>query len=115
MIKGGTVAVHDSVIQGTGTEGLAEPEYKNSGFSDTGDGIYLETNYEWSIEVTVTGQNTRVTSAGAYAVRKHAADDVGAVISLHEGSYNTDVSAYLAVGAAQSADGNGNYTVSMTK
>ncbi len=114
VIKGGTVAVHDTVIRGTGTpEQIAEPEYFKSGFSDTGDGIYLETNYDGGIEVTVTGKSTHISSASAYAVRKFAADDVGAVISLHEGTYNTDVSAHLAIGAQQSVDAEGNYTVSM--
>lgn len=108
VVKGGTVTVHNSVIRGTGTaEQITEPQYSMSGFSDTGDGIYLEANYEWEAYVTVTGAGTVVTSANAYAVRKYMAEEIDADIYLKGGRYSTDVRDYLAPGAVQTQTENG--------
>ncbi len=115
VVKGGVVTVENSVIRGTGTgTEIREPEYTASGFSDTGDGIYLEANYEWTTEINVYGDKTVVSSASAQAVRKYMADDAGATISLYGGTYSTDVSAYLAAGASVSATNDGSYKVTLS-
>lgn len=113
VVKGGTVSVNDSVISGIGTEDqISEPQYSNSGFTDTGDGIYLEANYEWEATITVTGNKTVVTSANAFAVRKYMFEDSDSDIYIHSGTYNTDVSEYLADGVMQSENESGEFVVS---
>ena len=65
-IKGGTVTIDGeitkdsenaqvggTVIRGTGAK--QTPGTANSGFTDTGDAIYVETNYNYPIELTVSG------------------------------------------------------------
>lgn len=112
VVKGGTVSVKDSTIRGIGTaDQITEPKYSNSGFADTGDGIYLEANYEWAAEITVTGDNTVVTSANAFAVRKYMSDDADTNIYIYSGTYSTDVSEYLAEGAEQSENESGEFVV----
>lgn len=105
VVKGGTVNINDSTVRGIGEAGqISEPAYSLSGFTDTGDGIYLEANYEWTTEVNVTGSNTVVTSANAKAVRKYMIDEAGASITVSGGAYSSDVSEYLATGATQTFD-----------
>lgn len=113
VVKGGVVNINDSVIKGTGTiDQISDPKYAVSGFTDTGDGIYLEANYDWNAEITVTGDNTVVTSANAEAVRKYMFEETDAHIYISGGTYSKDVSAYLADGATQVKDESGNFVVS---
>lgn len=110
VVKGGSVIINDSIINGTGTteQITQDPQYSLSGFSDTGDGIYLEANYEWTTEITITGANTKVTSANAYAVRKFMEEEEQASIQISGGTFSTDVDKYLAPGATQThVDGEG--------
>lgn len=116
VVKGGTVSINNSVVRGIGTEDqITAPEYLNSGFSDTGDGIYLEANYDWETVITVTGDKTVVTSANAFAVRKYMLEDEDSRIYIYSGTYNTDVSEYLADGALQSENENNEFIVSFSK
>lgn len=67
-IKGGTVTVRDSVISGTGSgTDLQLAAAFSGGFTDTGDGVYMEATYSWPATLILKGDN-RVTSANAYAV-----------------------------------------------
>ena len=112
VVKGGTVTVEDSTVRGIGgVDEIDEPAYLNSGFSVTGDGIYLEANYDWTADIKVLGAKTNVTSASALAVRKFEPDAPGANIVIEGGNYSTDVSEYLAKDAVQSANADGSYTV----
>ena len=114
VVKGGDVTINDSIVKGTGTKDqITDPKYSMSGFSDTGDGIYLEANYEWDATITVTGDRTVVTSENAFAVRKYMAEEEGAYIYLKAGIYNTDVNAYLATGAQQFKSGENSFVVQM--
>ena len=98
-VKGGTVNIESSVIRGTGES--FEPTYSLSGWTDTGDGVYLEANYEWSTEVNLTGSCT-VTSAYGEALRMFSPDAENAKITVSGGTYSTDVSQYLAEGCTVS-------------
>ena len=63
-VKGGVVTVNNSNITGTGAYHAAARA--NSGWTDTGDGIYIEAGYDWNASVTVKGNST-VQSVNAYA------------------------------------------------
>jgi len=65
-VKGGKVTISNSTITGTGD--WAEPKASGSGFTDTGDGVYVEAVYDWSTTVIIKGENTEITSKNAYAV-----------------------------------------------
>ncbi|MBR4768590.1 MAG: hypothetical protein IK088_06400 [Lachnospiraceae bacterium] len=85
-VKGGTVAITDSRISGTGRFTAARAS--GGGWTDTGDGIYVEATYNWNVSVTVKG-NTVVTSANAYAAELFGVTGAGiGRIILQDGTYS---------------------------
>lgn len=125
-VKGGTVRVYGSAISGLGkvAENF-EPAFSGSGFSDTGDGIYIETNYGWSIDVeigsaTVDGANggavTResvITSQYGLPVQVYEPNAKHVTVTIVSGLFSDAVpDAYIAAGSGQSFGENG-YTVSV--
>lgn len=66
-IKGGTATIIDSTIVGNGTP-YNIPTNAGSGFTDTGDGVYVEAVYDWSATVIIKGEATKISSAAGYAV-----------------------------------------------
>lgn len=107
VVKGGHVKLISCQVKGTGA--YTEPAYNDSGFSDTGDGVYVEANYDAEILVELYG-DCYVTSENAKAVRKFKADATNAAIVIYGGSFSSSVTDYIAQGAT-SADGG--YTVTM--
>lgn len=73
-IKGGSVTVADSTVTGTGAYTAAR--FSASGWTDTGDGIYLEGGYTWDAAVVVKGESI-VTSENAYAVELFGKEGTG--------------------------------------
>lgn len=67
ILKGGTMNIYDSTIQGTGEVDVNDAAIVTSGYTDTGDGIYVEAGYAWSTSLILKGQN-KVISDKAYAV-----------------------------------------------
>lgn len=57
-IKGGTVTIRNCIVNGTAEKGFVpmEEEVKASrnGWLDTGAGVYVEANYDWADEITLT-------------------------------------------------------------
>lgn len=102
VLKGGHTKITSCNIKGTGAYG--EPAYKDSGWADTGDGVYLEANYTWETVVEMHGSNV-VKSDSALAVRKFEAEAPNACIAIYGGTFNSDVSAYVGEGAVVSEDG----------
>lgn len=114
VVKGGTVNVIDSAVRGTGT--YKEPEYESSGWTDTGDGIYVEANYDREIVVNILGENTSVSSTevNTLAVRKYMADADNAAIAISGGTFSSDVSSYLdATAGAAMITQDGKYVVTV--
>ena len=104
VVKGGSVNVINSTVKGTGTNPDPLPDDPNdlpmSGWTETCDGIYLEANYTgWETKVTVSGDNTVVTSVSGLAVRQFPVGDAyQATITITGGTYGSDVKDYLADG-----------------
>ncbi len=98
-VKGGTVNIVNSSVCGTGAL-HTEPAYQTSGWTDTGDGIYLEASYECDVIINISGDNTTVKSdaEGSVAVRKYKEEAPHATISISGGSFDSDVSAFVASG-----------------
>jgi len=95
-LKGGEITIEDCEIKGTGTaEQITEPALSGSGFADTGDGVYIETNYSWPTIVKISGENMRVTSVNAYAVRQYESTAEHVSVVITGGIYSSDVTAFV--------------------
>ncbi len=55
VIKGGSVSVYGSTIIGNGA--YTEPVFAQSGFTDTGDAVYAETNYGYEISLYISADS----------------------------------------------------------
>lgn len=85
VVKGGTVTIIDSEITGTGDYHPATNS--PSGYTDTGDGVYVEATYNWSATVLLKGNN-KVRSDHAYAVELFGMEGRGpGKIAVYDGSY----------------------------
>ena len=116
-IKAGDLTVTDSTVKEIGAAG--EPGFENSGFSETGDAIYVETNYNQPIHIRVTATAeglTNILSTNAQAVRSYEDIDKATQVtmSLEGGIYSTDVSKYVADGYACKQTGDNRYVVGQT-
>lgn len=104
-VKGGTVDITDCVVTGTGAfSGLPEPsKLSGTGWTDTGDGIYLEANYDWPSKISISGNKTKITSweENTLAVRMYPENSAQAEIIISGGSYSSDVSDFLKTGYIQ--------------
>ena len=56
VIKGGHVSIENSKIEGTGA--YQEAELSKSGFTDTGDAVYVETGFGYDILLEISGKDT---------------------------------------------------------
>ena len=100
-VKGGTVNIVDSQIRGTGEK--QEPAFSTSGYTDTGDAIYVETNYENAVEITISQKDeinsaTTITSTYGYAIQVYEPDAPQVEINLLGGTYSSDVSEFAEEG-----------------
>lgn len=87
-IKGGMLTVKNCTVTGTGEMTVVAAGSSKSGFSDTGDGIYVEATYTWSATVVLEGENNVVTSDKAYAVELFGAEEKGpGSIMINSGTY----------------------------
>jgi len=99
-VKGGDVHIIDSVITATGDGDPTNmtPGVSNSGVTDTGAGIYLETNYGWSMSVTVEGSRTVVNSEKDLAIRVNLPNAPNATVRVMGGTFNSSVADFVADG-----------------
>lgn len=98
-LKAGELLIHNSKIVGTGFgEQITEPSYQGSGFSDTGDALYLEDSYNRDMIVRISGDETELTSAAGLAVRVFAENSSYADVQITGGSYCSDVSEFVVEG-----------------
>lgn len=110
VIKGGTANIVNSTVvgNGDGKEPPSDPaELPVSGWTDTGDGIYLEASYtSWTTTVTISGSDTHVSSLNALAVRQYPLAVPQASLTITGGTFDSSVSAYLPSGYIETeADG----------
>ena len=97
-VKGGDVLIMDTYVTGTGTadDGIQEPTenmLSGSGYVDTGDAIYVETNYKRPISVTVSGYCV-IKSASAKCIRVFPEANY-VQIQITGGTFGEDISKYL--------------------
>lgn len=100
VVKCGSARIQDSTVIGLGDQTLQAPGLSGGGFYDTGDGVYVETNYTWSeTTVEITG-NSKVSARAeqSMAVRKYLPDADNATIIVTGGLFSTDVSDFVPKG-----------------
>ena len=107
-VKGGTVSIVDSDIQGNGTDPvIVEPgKFANSGFLDTGDAVYIETNYGYETIVNVSGDSKLISSNGE-SLRVHDVNATNVTVKVESGTFKPALSSpdYLAEGVIQTGPG----------
>lgn len=108
-LKGGTTCVLDSTVSATGSTPSA-PAITGSGFTDTADGIYIETGYGYEILLEIT--NSTVESETGYAVQVYEPNTDDVNVKIYSGKFSTDVSAFLAAASTQEELDTGYYRVS---
>ena len=94
-VKGGDVTVIDSEVNGTGEQPQA-PAAAAGGWTDTGDGIYVEATYPWAANVVIKG-NCNVSSTYRYAVELYTVEGKGpGSIKIYgdSGTFSSDVTEY---------------------
>lgn len=108
-MKAGSLYVIDSSVIGTGEYGA--PDYKTSGFADTGDAIYVEANYGHDILVEVSGDSTVTgTQDQTKAIRVYMPDAENVAVRVYGGTFSTSVEQFLAEGCVQT-EKDGSFTV----
>ena len=104
-LKGGTLAIHDSTVRGTGQR--EEPAFIGSGFSDTGDALYVETGYGYDIAVEIHG-NSKLESAKAYSLEVFDANAPFVNVTIYGGTFNHEQPQhYIHSGSIQQQDSAG--------
>lgn len=65
-IKGGAVTIRNCIVNGTAEKGLMPTEEQvkasRNGWLDTGAGVYVEANYDWADEITLTITDSKITT-----------------------------------------------------
>lgn len=87
-LKGGSVKIHDSVIMGAGE--YKEAAFTASGFTNTGDALYLETKYEYEMSAVITGDKTYLghRDVKSYCVQVYESNAPFVKVELYGGNYD---------------------------
>lgn len=101
-IKGGSVSIVDSKINGTGTTHNT-PAFGGSGFSDTGDAVYIETNYDYEILLEISGSSTLTKKAAdSRSLRVYKEDATNVAVKIYSGTFaEAQPDAYIAEGSVK--------------
>ena len=98
-IKAGSVKIIDSTIEGTGT--YNEPAFGNSGFSDTGDAVYIETGYGHDISLEIDG-DSKLTSENGQSIRVFEENAPFVKVNIISGEFDeAQPEEYIAEGSEQ--------------
>lgn len=97
VVKGGRMEIVDSAVKGTFPK--KEPKLEKSGFTDTGDAVFVDCSYGVLIEVTISGLST-MESANSDAVQVFVPDGEinRASVTITGGTFSSDVSTYVPSG-----------------
>lgn len=91
-IKGGKANIIDTDIRGLGPAIAAEDlAFGNSGYCDTGDAVYVETNYGYDIEVNISeGSILTTADEAAKSLRVFEEDATNVVITIESGTFDEE-------------------------
>ena len=85
IIKGGSVSVVGSTVSGLGAK--QAPAFHNSGSADTGDGIYIETNYGGDILLEISGGSI-IKSADSDSLQVYEPAATNVTIRIYDGTFD---------------------------
>lgn len=109
-IKGGHISVVDSSVVGYGT--AQEAQFHDNGWTDTGDAIYIETNYEYDILLEISGTSIiHADDADAYSVQVYEPDASHVTVKIYGGKFDEDQTAWLDSDSEQVLNDSGKYIV----
>lgn len=100
-IKAGSAKIIDSTIKGTGT--YNEPAFGNSGFSDTGDAVYIETGYGHDISLEIDENSVlKHDDASSRSLRVFKEDAPFVKVNIISGEFDeAQPEEYIAEGSVQ--------------
>ena len=110
-VKGGFVTLSNSTISGTGTAQTPDDTLEASGWTDTGDGIYVCGSYDYLIDVQIN--DCVVQSANAYAIRAYDTDGSYVYVTAHSGTFSSDVSDFVPSTSSQVMNSDIKYVVTV--
>ena len=86
-IKGGTVSILKSDLHGTGA--YQEPSFDGSGFTDTGDAVYIETGYGYEIRLEIGQESVlRHTDGQSKSLRIYDASSDNVSVLIESGTFD---------------------------
>lgn len=90
VLKGGTAKIDHSTIIAKGT--YQKPKVEGSGFTDTGDAVYIETSYGYEIQLFVSGNSTleHGESEGCKSLRVFEKDVDNVLIKITSGIFREE-------------------------
>ncbi len=99
-LKGGDLYVVDSTVTGIGAK--ETPTLEGNGYTDTGDAIYVDSSYEKTIYVSISGESSNIISTNSYAVQVFVPEGYQnlSTVEITGGTYSSDVSAFIPDGYA---------------
>ena len=88
VIKGGHVSIENSQIEGTGA--YQEAKLSNSGFTDTGDAVYVETGFGYDILLEISGDKTKLSHGAkeSKSLQVVSADATNVTIKIYGGTFD---------------------------
>jgi hypothetical protein len=113
-LKGGSARIDNSTIVGTGF--YTQPSFSGSGYSDTGDAVYIETNYGYEIDLLICGNSdlSHVGTEGSRSLRVFEENAPHVKVEIESGTFDEEQpAAYVAKSSAQSVTENNRYVVVM--
>lgn len=113
-IKGGHVSIIDSDIISLGA--YNEPSFEGSGYTDTGDAVYIETNYPYDIQLEIS-EGSILECRGSdldkrMSLRVYEADATNVLVQIESGIFDEmQPDKYIAENSQQTVSGDGKSTV----
>ena len=98
-LKGGTASIYDATIKGEGAT-KNEPKFEGSGFTDTGDAVYVETSYGNEIQLSIHGGSV-LTSQVSYSLQVFDAKAPNVNVTIYGGTFDEKQLAYVHSGSTQ--------------
>ena len=88
VVKGGTVNIMDSIVTGNGKETvtLEEGKFATSGYLDTADALYIETNYGYEIIVNIS-EGSKLDSKKGESLRVHDVNATNVLITVENSEF----------------------------
>lgn len=108
-IKGGTVEIVKSTIKGDGNVANAAA-FSSSGYTDTADAVYMETNYGYEIVLNIS--DSELYSENGQCLQVFEKDATNVAVHIESGTFNdTSIQEYLPEGKTLSGPESGKYQV----